>query len=115
MKDLRGKVAVVTGGASGIGLGMCERFAAEGMKLVLADVESARLEAETKRLAQEGAEAIGIGGVEPALHDLDIFRQLLQFAHSAVVTQHDRRRRHHLVERIDQQRRQYFHASRVDL
>ncbi len=60
MEDLREKVAVVTGGASGIGLGMCERFAAEGMKLVLADVEAARLEAEVKRLSSEGADAIGV-------------------------------------------------------
>ena len=39
MDDLAGKVAVVTGGASGIGLAMAQRFAAEGMRVVLADVE----------------------------------------------------------------------------
>ena len=39
MRDLKGKVAVVTGGASGIGRAMAERFAREGMKVVLADVE----------------------------------------------------------------------------
>ena len=39
MQEFRDKVAVVTGGASGIGLAMAERFAREGMKLVLADVE----------------------------------------------------------------------------
>ena len=38
MQSLREKVAVVTGAASGIGLAFCERFAAEGMKLVMADV-----------------------------------------------------------------------------
>ena len=43
MKDLNGKVAVVTGGASGIGRAMAERFAAEGMKLVLADIEGEAL------------------------------------------------------------------------
>ena len=39
-----GKVAVVTGAASGIGLGLAERFAAEGMKVVMADIEVAALE-----------------------------------------------------------------------
>ena len=43
MNDLRGRVAVVTGAASGIGLALCERFAAESMRLVMADVDPARL------------------------------------------------------------------------
>ncbi len=40
MEELSGKVAVVTGGASGIGLAMGRAFAAEGMKIVLADIEA---------------------------------------------------------------------------
>ena len=44
MKKLQGKVAVVTGAASGIGRAMADRFVAEGMKVVLADVENAALE-----------------------------------------------------------------------
>ena len=45
MDRLRDRVAVVTGAASGIGLAMVERFAAEGMKIVMADVETAALDA----------------------------------------------------------------------
>jgi NAD(P)-dependent dehydrogenase (short-subunit alcohol dehydrogenase family) len=44
MRDLAGRVAVVTGAASGIGFAMAERFAAEGMKVVLADIEAPALE-----------------------------------------------------------------------
>ena len=45
MREFRGRVAVVTGGASGIGRAMATRFAAEGMRLVLADIEEAALAA----------------------------------------------------------------------
>ena len=44
MDELRDRVAVVTGAASGIGLALCERLAAEGMRVVLADVEPERLQ-----------------------------------------------------------------------
>jgi len=56
MQDLNNKVAVVTGGASGIGRAMAERFAAAGMKIVLADIESAALEATAKEMRAAGVD-----------------------------------------------------------
>jgi NAD(P)-dependent dehydrogenase (short-subunit alcohol dehydrogenase family) len=60
MKDLRGKVAVITGGASGIGFASAEALAREGAKLVLADVEAKALEAAAAKLRAAGADAIGV-------------------------------------------------------
>ena len=44
MRDLAGKTAFITGGASGIGLAMARSFSAAGMKVVLADIEQAALD-----------------------------------------------------------------------
>ena len=55
MKELKGKVAVVTGGASGIGRAMTERFAAEGMKVVLADIEEGALATAEAEMRAKGA------------------------------------------------------------
>ena len=49
MKDLKDKTAVITGAASGIGLALTERCIAEGMKVVMADIEAPKLEAEAAR------------------------------------------------------------------
>jgi NAD(P)-dependent dehydrogenase (short-subunit alcohol dehydrogenase family) len=60
MRNFQGRVAVVTGAASGIGFALCRRFAAEGMKLVMADVERAVLESALQELHAGGAEAIAV-------------------------------------------------------
>ena len=60
MKDLKGKVAVITGGASGLGRAMAERFAREGMKLVLADVEPNALAKAESEMKAGGATVIGV-------------------------------------------------------
>lgn len=60
MQELTGKVGVVTGAASGIGRAVAERFAAEGMKVVLADIEVDALDAAVATLTAGGAEAVGV-------------------------------------------------------
>ena len=58
--DLTGKVAVVTGAASGIGLGLAQRFAADGMRVVMSDIEEPALEREAAALAETGAEVLAV-------------------------------------------------------
>jgi NAD(P)-dependent dehydrogenase (short-subunit alcohol dehydrogenase family) len=60
MRDLAGRVAVVTGGASGVGRAMAERFGREGMRLVLADVEQPVLEAAVDDLRAQRIEVMGV-------------------------------------------------------
>ena len=60
MQDLAGKVAVITGAASGIGLGCARTFARAGMKVALCDLRTAELKAAVKNVHALGGEAIGI-------------------------------------------------------
>lgn len=57
---LSGKVAVITGAASGIGLAMAHRFGAVGMKLALADIETAALASAAQELEARGFETLQI-------------------------------------------------------
>ena len=58
MSDLAGRVAVITGAASGIGLALSERFARAGMRVALADVEEPALQRAGERLASDGTEVL---------------------------------------------------------
>jgi NAD(P)-dependent dehydrogenase (short-subunit alcohol dehydrogenase family) len=60
MDEFRDRVAVVTGAASGIGFAMCERFADEGMKIVMADIEPEALSISEQNLRNRGADVIAV-------------------------------------------------------
>ena len=60
MNDLRDRVAVVTGGAGGIGRAMGRRFGQEGMRVVLADVLAEPLDEAVRTLASEGIDVLGV-------------------------------------------------------
>lgn len=60
MKNLSGRTAVITGGASGIGYAMAESFAGAGMKLALADKDADLLDQAVATLTGAGAEVIGL-------------------------------------------------------
>jgi NAD(P)-dependent dehydrogenase (short-subunit alcohol dehydrogenase family) len=68
VKQLRDRVAVVTGAASGIGLALSERFAAEGMKVVMADVEADAL-AEASESVRRTAPAVLATRVDVSRHE----------------------------------------------
>jgi NAD(P)-dependent dehydrogenase (short-subunit alcohol dehydrogenase family) len=60
MIEHEGRTAVVTGGASGIGLALVERFAAEGMRVVVSDVDAAGIDAAVAAVTAAGGEAVGV-------------------------------------------------------
>jgi NAD(P)-dependent dehydrogenase (short-subunit alcohol dehydrogenase family) len=60
MQQLDGRVAVVTGAASGIGYALAEILGAEGMKVVLADVEVEALGRAARELASKGIETLAV-------------------------------------------------------
>lgn len=60
MKDFQGKVAVVTGAASGIGRALAEKSVQEGMKVILADIEESALKQAEEELKAAGADVLAV-------------------------------------------------------
>ena len=60
MQIERGQVAVVVGGASGLGLGLAEQFAERGVSLVLGDVDTGPLEVAVARFEEAGVPVLGV-------------------------------------------------------
>jgi len=60
IEDLAGKTAVVTGGGSGLGRALGERFAREGMRVVLADIQPPVLDATVAELRDAGLDVHGV-------------------------------------------------------
>lgn len=84
MEDLAGKVAVVTGAASGIGRGIAERLGREGMRVVLADIEEAPLEAAVGAMRADGVEAVAQLTDVSRLEDVEALRDRALSAFGAV-------------------------------
>jgi NAD(P)-dependent dehydrogenase (short-subunit alcohol dehydrogenase family) len=74
LPDLSGKVAVVTGGASGIGKGIATRLAAEGARVVIADIQQDALDATAAELGELGE--FGVTGVRVDVSDSASVEQL---------------------------------------
>ena len=60
MREFSGKTAVITGGASGIGHGVASRLAAEGMNLVIADIEQSALDSVVAGFEADGVSVLGV-------------------------------------------------------
>jgi NADP-dependent 3-hydroxy acid dehydrogenase YdfG len=60
MQDLRGKIALVTGAASGIGLGIAKACVDAGMKVIMADVREPNLREAASALQSDAAEVLAI-------------------------------------------------------
>ncbi|MBM4245704.1 MAG: SDR family NAD(P)-dependent oxidoreductase [Deltaproteobacteria bacterium] len=84
MKTFRDRVAVVTGGASGIGRALAERFAADGMKVVLADVEEGPLAATAREMTAAGATVLAVRTDVAKAADVEALAERAWSAYGAV-------------------------------
>ena len=76
--EIQGKTAVITGGASGIGLATARQFASSGANLVLGDIEAGPLETAVQQLRDSGAKVIGV------LCDVSVERDVLAMRDAAL-------------------------------
>ena len=84
MKDVIGKVAVITGGGQGIGRALAEKFTSEGMKVVIADVVPALVDKTTRELRDEGREVTGVVTDVTSLASVEALRDATLDAYGAV-------------------------------
>jgi NAD(P)-dependent dehydrogenase (short-subunit alcohol dehydrogenase family) len=75
MKEFKDKVAVITGGASGIGWGLVQRCAQEGMKVVIADIEETASREAEKTLKSNGADVLAVVTDVSRLADIEALAQ----------------------------------------
>jgi len=74
VRDLGGKVAVVTGGGGGIGRALGERFLAEGMKVVLADIDEPLLAATVAELSSKHGDVVGVPTDVSRIESVELLR-----------------------------------------
>lgn len=84
MKNFKGKVAVITGAASGIGFGLAERCAREGMKVVLADIEEGALAKAEKDIKAMGVSTLAVPTDVSKADDVEALAQKTLDAFGAV-------------------------------
>ncbi|HSO94895.1 MAG TPA: SDR family NAD(P)-dependent oxidoreductase [Acidimicrobiia bacterium] len=84
MEQLHNRVAVVTGGGGGLGRAMGERFASEGMKVVLADVRPEPLDATVAELCARGLDVTGVVADVSSWESIENLRDRALDAYGAV-------------------------------
>ena len=84
MRNVVGKVAVITGGGQGIGRALAERFGAEGMKVVIADVVPQLVETTTAELREQGLDIVGVVTDVTSLESVEALRDAALAEYGAV-------------------------------
>jgi NAD(P)-dependent dehydrogenase (short-subunit alcohol dehydrogenase family) len=84
VKEFQEKVAVITGGASGIGYAIVERCVKEGMKVVVADIENGALIQTEKALKSRGANILGVQTDVSKAKDVEALAQKTLDAYGAI-------------------------------